>query len=387
VALSDPTNYRILWDGDGSAPTSLASGAQRMATVTFDPAGLGAAPATLTIASNDPTQPVAAIDLDGTAYLSETWGSGTTTVTLVDAGGAADLRRENVSVRFAPDGAVSSIRLGGDLAMDGVGILIEGAPSVGSISDGRRTAVGELSFVVSDAPIGNLRLNGSVAGHLLNGRTLEGFSFAADLDGDGGLRDHTAVSVSGDLRTLRTLAGIRGDVLVAGSVNSLQTGAALTGDLLISGSAGTVRIGGDLGSAGGQVSIGGNLNRLTVSSRLGAANLLGDLEVGGSAQGIAIGSRTLGGSAQGDIEVWGALRALTVARDLDGAVTVHGDLTGLTAQQICSAVTVTGNLGSLSTTSAITEGATPVDAVFVNNPAPAGSLTVTGAIGRLRQVA
>jgi hypothetical protein len=47
---------------------------------------------------------------------------------------------------------------------------------------------------------------------------------------------------------------------------------------------------------------------------------------------------------------------------------------------------VTGNLRSLSTASQITEGAAPADAVFVNNPEPDGSLTVTGTIGRLRQL-
>jgi hypothetical protein len=72
---------------------------------------------------------------------------------------------------------------------------------------------------------------------------------------------------------------------------------------------------------------------------------------------------------------------------LDGAVTVHSDLAGLTAQHICSAITVTGNLGKLATASTIGTGIGPVDAVFLNSPEPAGSLTVTGAISKLRQLA
>jgi hypothetical protein len=387
IALSDPVNYSIAWDGDGSAPTSIAASSQRVATITLQPTALGAAPATLTVESNDPLQGTATIDLDGTGYVAETWTSGGTTVVVVDAGGTPDLLRENVSVRFGRNGAVSSIRLGGDLPMDGVGILITGAPSVGSITDARRGPVGALSFIASDAPITNLRLRGPVEGHLLNGRTLEGFTFLSDIDGDGDVRDHSALDVSSDLRTLRVSGSLAGDVVVAGSINSLQTTGALTGDLLIGGSAGTLRIGGDLGSVGGHLSIAGDLNRLSVSSRAGGANLLGDLEVGGDVRGIAIGSRALGGDAQGDIEVWGSLRTLTVAGDLDGALTAHGDLTNFTAQRICSAITVAGDLGKLATASTIGTGIAPVDTVFVNNPEPDGSLTVTGTIGKLRQLA
>jgi hypothetical protein len=226
---------------------------------------------------------------------------------------------------------------------------------VGSIIDARQGPLGTLSFIASDAPIGNLRLNSTVAGHLLNGRSLEGFSFAADIDGDGAIRDHSAVSLTSGLRSLKVSGSIAGDVVVLGSLSSLQTTGALTGDLLIGGSAGTVTIGGDLGSAGGQISIGGDLNRLTVSSRLGAANLLGDLEVGGSARGIAIGSRTLGGSAQGDIEVWGLLRNLTVAGALTGDVTAHSDLTRATVGSSAQGdIEVWGALRNLTVAGAVT---------------------------------
>jgi chitodextrinase len=517
IALSDPLNYSISWDGDGSAPTSLAAGAQRVATVNLHPAALGAAPAALTVQSNDPLESTATVSLDGTGYVSQSWTSGPTTVVVVDAGGSADLLRENVTVRFGRDGAISSIRLGGKLPMDGVGILISGAPSVGSIIDARQGPLGALSFIASDAPISNLSLKGPVAGLLLNGRSLQDFSFAPDIDGDGNIRDHTAFSLSHGVRTLRVSGSIAGDVLLGGSVTSLQSTAGLAGDLLVAGNAGTVTVGGDLGLAGGRVSVSGNLGRLTLSSRVGPANLLADLEVGGTAQAISIGSRTLGGGAQGDIEVWGILRNLTVAgavtgdvtahgdltratvggdlgtesstfhvggalgnltvgsrtlggdvqgeievwgalrnltvagavtgdvtahgdltratvggdlgtqsstfhvggalgnltvgtrtapadlvgelvvagklsnlavsRDVRGAVTVGGNLTTFTAQHIASAITVAGDLGSLSTTSTIGPGVPPVDAVFTNNPEPIGSLTVTGAITKLRQLA
>ena len=345
ITMSDPVNYTIEWDGDGSEPTSIAADTQRVATITFDPAGLGAALATITIESNDPTQSTAIITVDATAYVCETWTEGGTTVTLVDVAGDLDLVRDNVAVRFGRDGAVSSIRLSGDLPMDGVGIIIQGAPSVGSITDSRRGEVGEVAFIVSDAPITNLRLKGPLSGHLLNGRTLEGVVFASDLDGDGDLRDLTAVSLSGDLRTLRVSGEVTGDVLVDGSVKNVQTTGALTGDLVISGDARNLRIGGHLGYLGGRVEIGGNLNRLALSSKVGPADLLSDLSVGGEARVISVGSRATGGSVLGDIEVWANVRNLTVAGSLTGDVTVHGDL---------NRAAIGGQLGSEGTTFTVT---------------------------------
>jgi len=326
IIVSDPVNYTVGWDGDGSQPTNLAAGAQRVATVTFDPASLGASPATITIESNDPDQGTAIFTVDGTGYVSEAWTEDGTTVTLVDVAGDLDLLRDNVAVRFGRDGAVSSIKLSGDLPMDGVGIIIQGAPSVGQITDSRRGEVGDVAFIVSDAPITNLRLRGPLSGHLLNGRTLEGMVFASDLDGDGQLTDHTAVSLAGDLRTLRVSGDITGDVVVDGSVNNVQSTGALTGDLLISGDARNLRIGGHLGYLGGRVEIGGNLNRLALSSRVGPADLLSDLSVAGEARGISVGSRTTGGAVLGDIEVGANVRNLTVAESLTGNITVHGDL-------------------------------------------------------------
>ena len=202
-----------------------------------------------------------------------------------------------------------------------------------------------MAFVVSDAPITNLRLRGPLSGHLLNGRTLEGIAFASDLDGDGDLRDLTALSLSGDLRTLRVSGDVTGDVVVDGSVNNVQTAGALSGDLMISGDARNLRIGGDLGYLGGRVEIGGNLNRLALSSKVGPADLLSDLSVAGEARGISVGSRATGGSVLGDIEVWANVRNLTVAGSLTGDLTVHGDL---------NKAAVGGQLGSEGTTFTVT---------------------------------
>lgn len=209
---------------------------------------------------------------------------------------------------------------------------------------------------------------------------------------------------------------------------------------------------GDLGYVGGQVSVGGVLGKLTVTSKLGSADLLSDLAVGGSAGTIVVGSKTFGGDALGGIEVDGLLKSLTVAGALQGDVVVHGDLakavvgrdlgvgggtfqvdgaltsltvgsrsatghllsdllvgvdltkvaifgdlrgqvqvTGnlgsLVARHITNSITVVGDLKSLTTTSTLAVGLSPVDYLFQNpDPEADGELLVTGSISRLTQV-
>ena len=82
IVLSDTTNYSVAWDGDGNAPASITAGNSRVATITFDPAALGAMPATLVINSNDPDEPSVVVALSGTGVeqdIDVTDNQGTTT--------------------------------------------------------------------------------------------------------------------------------------------------------------------------------------------------------------------------------------------------------------------------------------------------------------------
>lgn len=269
------------------------------------------------------------------------WQQGSVTVTVYDKAGGIDFAPEDIQVRFGRDDSVTGIRLGGSLSMDGVGLVIHGATSVGRITDARRGPIGDLAFIACDAPLRGISLRGPLAGYNLNGESLGGIDFPADLDGDGLTDDLTSLYVTGDLGTTRITGQVGGDLLVDGAVSNLQTSAPILGDVTITGEARNLRIGGDLGHAGGLVHIGGNLNRLTVSSRGGAADLLSDLRVDGTAGGLSIGSRRDGGGVFGDIEVGGSLKTLMVAGDVSANVVVHGDV---------SRAAVWGDLGDVGTT-------------------------------------
>ena len=53
-------------------------------------------------------------------------------------------------MKWGKDGALSSIQFGGYQRMEGSGIVISGATSVGSIKDGRKGAKGEIAFIAAD---------------------------------------------------------------------------------------------------------------------------------------------------------------------------------------------------------------------------------------------
>jgi hypothetical protein len=309
-----------------SNPLVLAPGSSQQVTVTFDPLALGSLTDTLTVLSDDPSEGSAAVSLSGQGYYAYSWEYGPVTVTVCDMSGQVDFNPADVRVSFGKGNSVKSITLGGVQAMDGVGIVVSGATSVGSISDGRRGPIGELAFIASDRPLAGLSLRGPITGCNLNGQTVGGITFGADIDGDGDTSDLTAVYVAGGLKTAKLNGSVLGDVLIGGSVTNLQTAGALLGDLSIGGDAKNLLVAGDLGYAGGQVWVGGILGKLTVASKLGPADLLSDLMVGGSAGTIAVGSKTFGGDALGAIEVDGLLKGLTVAGALQGDVVVHGDL-------------------------------------------------------------
>jgi hypothetical protein len=244
--------------------------------------------------------------------------------------------------------------------MDGVGLVIHGASSVGSIIDARTGPIGDLSFIASDAPITNLRIAGPIAGYNLNGLSLGGTDFNPDMDSDGHSTDLTALYVQGSLRTARVSGEVDGDVLVGGSVNILQTTSSLLGDLHIAGQAATVRIGGDLGVADGLFQVDGLLKSLTV------------------------GSRAVTGHLFSEVLVQGDLTKAAIFGDLWGDVEVTGNLGTLTARHISSTISVAGNLKSLTTTSTPAVGVAPVDYVFQNpDPEVDGQLLVTGTIGRV----
>jgi len=215
-----------------------------------------------------------------------TWQRGDVVVTALDLIGATDIRPSDIKVTFGWTGdSVQSIVIGGAGAgsLDGLGLVISGATSVGYILDLRTRAPGDLAFIVADCPIGLLLLNSGVAGRDLNGMEIAGLAMPADVDGDGDTSDLTGIYSEGRLNVAIIGGEIVGDIVADSTALMLTRGGGLAGDLTLAGDAGVVLLDGDLT---GDMRIGGALNfvsvrnvtdaRIDVAGRLGFANVTGD---------------------------------------------------------------------------------------------------------------
>jgi len=152
--------------------------------------------------------------------------SGSTTVSFYDCWGVLDIDPDNILVKLSGT-VVKSIEFAGDDPMYGLGIVINGATSVGKIRD-RRTAPGDIAFIASNTGIKQIQLVSDVAGEWLNGRSLGGMIFPSDIDGDGSLWDSTAFYVRGGVQKFKMMGSILGGALFRGPVKSFEL---MNGDL------------------------------------------------------------------------------------------------------------------------------------------------------------
>jgi len=253
---------------------------------------------------------------------------GTATVTVYDAEGDMDVDAADVAVLFGDAGQVKAITLGGEQAMEGVGIVISGATSVGKISD-RRALRGDVAFIASNASINKIGLKSGMSGYNLNNQTLGGLTFAGDIDGDGDTEDTTALYTEGGLKTVKLYGQLDGDVWLGGtypgksySLSKLDNkSGGFHGDLVAAARVGTVKLTGTFGSS---MSIDGALSNLTikygdldgdvaVAEKLSKVyvkygDLNGDLDVGGTLKKVSVKN----GDLTGDIEVGGYFDSLSV---------------------------------------------------------------------------
>jgi len=372
ITLDDLLNFSIAWDGDGNPPATIAPGASRTATITFDPTCAGDLAASFTIESNAANDPLVVVALTGTGtaspdrfedndtsatatdlglvgvadepglsidtcddadwflfslatpgqagdqvaltfahsagnidarlysdpaapplatadsltdneiisldglpagdYYLEVFTAGQATnsydllieatdiryvgsiaagqnarVYVFDCDTVADVALANIAVRAGRDDRISSITLTGDQAMGGLGLLVRGASSVGSIRDSRRGAPGQVAFVAVDAPLGYLRLKSGVGGYNLNAAVLGGSAFPDDLDGDGDQTDLTALWTSGDLRSATIYGDVQADVVLP-NATSLVVRGDLAGQTTVAGSIRRLYVYGDWSS-------------------------------------------------------------------------------------------------------------------------------------------
>ena len=228
--------------------------------------------------------------------LAATIRQGDTAVTLVSVGGAPQVNPADVSVKFGKDGSVSSIKLGGSGGMEGLGILISGATSVGSIKDGRKGALGQLAFIASGAPVKSISLKSGLSGYNINGMTSGDLTIPADIDDDGDTTDANAVYAAGPVGSIKVDSDVLGDVWIGGAdakglaLKSFQSkSGGYHGDLVALGDVGSVKLGGDLGSSirvmGALKGLSLKSGSMTAGARVFARDGIGKLSVGGSLTG------------------------------------------------------------------------------------------------------
>lgn len=117
-----------------------------------------------------------------------------------------------------------------------IGIQILDARSVGAIVDNRKSPGAEISFIVSDASINNIRINGSIVGMNLNGFVLPGgLIIDEDVDRDGDVSDPLAIyAPNGHINHIRVNGDLTGSIVVFGGLSTLTIGGvARDADVLI----------------------------------------------------------------------------------------------------------------------------------------------------------
>ena len=293
VTVSEPGRVRIDWDGDGTvdlAATLATAGVQQFTPAA--PLAAGTYPVRVTFIDTAGNE----VQQEEPTTVATTIRQGGVSVILVAVGGAAQIDPADVAVKFGKDGSVSSIKLGGTDSMEGLGILISGAASVGSIKDGRKGPLGDLAFIASNAAVRSVSLKSGLSGYDINGLTGGDLVLPADIDGDGDTADATAVYAAGPVGSMKVGADVHGDVWIGGAdgkgvaLKSFQSkSGGYHGDLVAFGDVGTVKLDGDLGSS---ISVLGALKGLTLKrggmtagARVFARDGLGKLGVGGSLLG------------------------------------------------------------------------------------------------------
>jgi hypothetical protein len=232
----------------------------------------------------------------------------------VDVYAKEDMSLSGIAVTFS-GGAAYSIALSGPQSMNGLGLVVHaqaGSTSVAcSIKDGRTNA-GDVAFIASSQAIKSITLKSSMTGGDLNGQTLGGMTFAADIDGDGDASDPTALYSEGAVGKASFGGDVAGDIWIGGTdpkkglaFSSIQSkSGSLQGDLVTVGGGGKLSFGGDItggldiggslssltikgGDFAGHVQVVGNLGKLTVS---GAFRAGAQIEFGGALKSAKIGS-------------------------------------------------------------------------------------------------
>ncbi len=147
---------------------------------------------------------------------SNTWTRGGVSVTAYDLLGALDMSASNFNIVWGAGNKVKSITITGTNAMTGLGLVVHGAGTIGTITDARTGTLGDFAFIAADAPVAAITVKGNMAGYAIDGQTWGGI-WIQEADNDHDPADLTAFFLEGDAFGVSSVI-VTGSVTVKGSV-------------------------------------------------------------------------------------------------------------------------------------------------------------------------
>ncbi len=265
---------------------------------------------------------------------------GNANVWVYDLSGPVDINASEVVVKFAANDVISSITLTGTNSMEGLGIAVSGASSVGSIKDSRKGPKGDIAFIAVNSAVKSIQINGNMSGYNINGDTFGTWTIPPDVDRDGSETDATAIltravpsikvagTVDGDVVVLGDVAGVglksfsagtmHGGMMTDGSAGKIALSGSLTGAMQIGGNLSGLQIRG--GNLSGLVDVQGTAGKLSVA---GAKNKQTGLTTGGD---MASGAYIRAGVALSGLTVSGSMNLVQMCAPLITSVAVGGDV-------------------------------------------------------------
>ncbi len=272
------------------------------------------------------------------------WNGAGVHISIYDVAGAVDVDPNAIFVNLdIPIAPFVTIKLGKGLTGDGLGIVISGSATSVSVKDKRRGPAADVAFIATDTGMGKVSLRSGVSGYDLNGLTMGGLTFAADIDGDGQTEDKTGIYARlfgapawGSLYGGVQIAGdCSGDVVAFGegwwlglnrrlcATSLVVSGTMNNADIRMFTGIGSVRLG---AWNGGSLSA-RFVNTLSVGGKRTPGNMSGaNVYLSGqSTQGRILGKMTVSGLASDSlIDVHGPADSVTIASWGAGTVLAVG---------------------------------------------------------------
>jgi hypothetical protein len=227
---------------------------------------------------------------------------------------------------------------------------------------------GSADAVRADHDIRSISVSGWIHGGVKAGRNIDVIS-AGSIDGNitavsgnitmvqvtGSIGNTgTKVSAGGSIDTV-SAATIVSAIEAGGSIRVINATQSITGNVQSGGDFGTLTVGSgkflDVANMEGNINVGGNLGgSFDVSGISVNRDLTGAITVSGTMTGSVFAGRDISGS----ISSGGAVASITAGRELSGVVSAYSNISSVSAVSISGNITAGGNIGAISATKDLT---------------------------------